>query len=93
MDLQRKAVHEARKFNLGLLKPGARCPDIFAAYNDFMRKHDRPEENSWPRPTSPGTKRRECRLSTECGGRLTQLLRSLTSDYAAMAGELDTSGC
>ncbi|MGB6536097.1 MAG: M24 family metallopeptidase [Xanthobacteraceae bacterium] len=35
---------EARKFNLALLKPGAPCKDIFAAYNDFMRKHDRPEE-------------------------------------------------
>ncbi len=35
---------EARKFNLDLLKPGARCPDIFAAYNDFMRRHGRPEE-------------------------------------------------
>jgi Xaa-Pro aminopeptidase len=35
---------EARKFNLSLLKPGAPCKDIFAAYNDFMRKHGRPEE-------------------------------------------------
>jgi Xaa-Pro aminopeptidase len=35
---------EARKFNLGLLKPGAPCADIFAAYNDFMRKNGRPEE-------------------------------------------------
>ena len=35
---------EARKFNLGLLKPGASCKDIFAAYNDFMRKNGRPEE-------------------------------------------------
>jgi len=35
---------EARRFNLGLLKPGALCPDIFAAYNDFMRKNGRPEE-------------------------------------------------
>jgi Xaa-Pro aminopeptidase len=35
---------EARKFNLNLLKPGARCKDIFAAYNDFMRKNGRPEE-------------------------------------------------
>jgi Xaa-Pro aminopeptidase len=35
---------EARKFNLGLLKPGAPCKDIFAAYNDFMRKNGRPEE-------------------------------------------------
>jgi Xaa-Pro aminopeptidase len=35
---------EARKFNLGLLKPGALSADIFAAYNDFMRKNGRPEE-------------------------------------------------
>jgi len=35
---------EARKFNLGLLKPGAACKDIFAAYNDFMRRNSRPEE-------------------------------------------------
>ena len=35
---------EARKFNLGLLKPGTPCPDVFAAYNDFMRKNGRPEE-------------------------------------------------
>jgi Xaa-Pro aminopeptidase len=35
---------EARKFNLGLLKPGASCKDIFAAYNDFMRRNGRPQE-------------------------------------------------
>jgi Xaa-Pro aminopeptidase len=35
---------EARKFNLSLLKPGAACKDVFAAYNDFMRKNGRPEE-------------------------------------------------
>jgi Xaa-Pro aminopeptidase len=35
---------EARKFNLGLLKPGTPCADIFAAYNDFMRRNGRPEE-------------------------------------------------
>ncbi len=35
---------DARKFNLDLLKPGALPADIFAAYNDFMRKHGRPEE-------------------------------------------------
>src|SRR6201997_1098940 len=34
----------ARKFNLGLLKPGTPCADIFAAYNDFMRRNGRPEE-------------------------------------------------
>jgi Xaa-Pro aminopeptidase len=34
----------ARQFNLGLLKPGTPCADIFAAYNDFMRRNGRPEE-------------------------------------------------
>jgi Xaa-Pro aminopeptidase len=35
---------EARKFNLGLLKPGAPCKDVFQAYNDFMQKNGRPQE-------------------------------------------------
>jgi Xaa-Pro aminopeptidase len=35
---------DARRFNLGLLKPGTPCKEIFAAYNDFMRKNGRPEE-------------------------------------------------
>lgn len=35
---------EARKFTLGLLKPGTPCKDIFVAYNDFMRQNGRPEE-------------------------------------------------
>ena len=35
---------EARKFNLNLLKPGTPCAEIFAAYNEFMRKNGRPEE-------------------------------------------------
>jgi Xaa-Pro aminopeptidase len=35
---------EARKFNLSLLKPGAASKDVFAAYNEFMRKNGRPEE-------------------------------------------------
>ena len=35
---------EARKFTLDLLKPGAPCKDVFIAYNDFMRKNGRPEE-------------------------------------------------
>ena len=37
-------VFEARNFALGLLKPGASCKDIWNAYNDFMRKHGKPEE-------------------------------------------------
>jgi Xaa-Pro aminopeptidase len=35
---------EARKFNLSLLKPGAPCKEIFAAYNDFMARNGRPQE-------------------------------------------------
>jgi Xaa-Pro aminopeptidase len=35
---------EARQFNLSLLKPGAPCKEIFAAYNDFMVRHGRPQE-------------------------------------------------
>jgi Xaa-Pro aminopeptidase len=35
---------EARKFTLNLLKPGTPCKHVFAAYNDFMRKNGRPEE-------------------------------------------------
>jgi Xaa-Pro aminopeptidase len=35
---------EARRFNLGLLKPSAPCKEIFAAYNDFMARHGRPQE-------------------------------------------------
>ena len=35
---------EARKFNLTLLKSGARCKDVFEEYNAFMRKNGRPEE-------------------------------------------------
>jgi len=37
-------VLEARQFTLKLLKPGASCKDIWDAYNDFMRAHNRPEE-------------------------------------------------
>jgi len=35
---------QARQFNLGLLKPGAPCKEVFAAYNDFMTRHGRPQE-------------------------------------------------
>ena len=35
---------EARRFTLDLLKPGTPCGDIWAAYNDFMRRNGRPEE-------------------------------------------------
>ncbi|HYA46677.1 MAG TPA: M24 family metallopeptidase [Burkholderiales bacterium] len=37
-------VLEAQKFTLDRMKPGARCSEIFAEYNAFMRKHGRPEE-------------------------------------------------
>jgi Xaa-Pro aminopeptidase len=35
---------QARRFTLGLLKPGNRAADIFAAYNEFMRGNGRPPE-------------------------------------------------
>jgi Xaa-Pro aminopeptidase len=37
-------VLEARRFTLDLLKPGAKCKDIWDAFNAFMRDHKRPEE-------------------------------------------------
>jgi Xaa-Pro aminopeptidase len=37
-------VLEARKFVLGLLKPGASCKEIWETFNAFMRAHKRPEE-------------------------------------------------
>ncbi|HUN99707.1 MAG TPA: M24 family metallopeptidase [Bradyrhizobium sp.] len=37
-------VLEARNYALSLATPGASCVDIWNAYNDFMRKHGRPEE-------------------------------------------------
>jgi Xaa-Pro aminopeptidase len=37
-------VLEARNFALSLLKPGASCKDIWNSYNEFMRKHGKPEE-------------------------------------------------
>lgn len=35
---------EAQRFCLDLLRPGARAADVWAAYNEFMRSHGRPEE-------------------------------------------------
>jgi Xaa-Pro aminopeptidase len=35
---------ESRRVTLDLLKPGARCKDIWDAFNDFMRKNGRPPE-------------------------------------------------
>jgi Xaa-Pro aminopeptidase len=37
-------VLQARKFTLGLMKPGTKCKDIWDAFNDFMRRNKRPEE-------------------------------------------------
>jgi Xaa-Pro aminopeptidase len=37
-------VLEAQKFTLSMMKPGAKCSEIFAEYNAFMRKNKRPEE-------------------------------------------------
>lgn len=38
-------VLKARAFMLDLLRPGASCPDIWTAYNDFMRAYNHPEED------------------------------------------------
>ena len=37
-------VKESRKLTLDMLKPGTPCKDIWAAFNEFMRKNGRPEE-------------------------------------------------
>ena len=37
-------VLEAQKFTLERMKPGAKCSEIFAEYNAFMKKNKRPEE-------------------------------------------------
>ena len=37
-------VLEAQRFTVGQLQPGRSCSEIFAAYNEFMREHGRPEE-------------------------------------------------
>src|SRR5712691_8417133 len=37
-------VLEAQKFTLERMKPGAKCSEIFAEYNAFMKKNGRPEE-------------------------------------------------
>jgi Xaa-Pro aminopeptidase len=37
-------VLEAQKFTLDRMKPGAKCSEIFAEYNAFMKKNKRPEE-------------------------------------------------
>ena len=37
-------VLEAQAFTLGLLKPGASCKEAFEAYNEYMRRHGKPEE-------------------------------------------------
>lgn len=37
-------VLEAQQFTLDLMRPGAKCSEIFAEYNAFMRRRGRPEE-------------------------------------------------
>jgi Xaa-Pro aminopeptidase len=37
-------VKEAQAYSTSLMKPGADCREIFAAYNDYMKKHGLPEE-------------------------------------------------
>ena len=43
-----KQVHaevlESQRYALSLLKPGARCRDIYAKHNEWMRAHEMPEE-------------------------------------------------
>jgi Xaa-Pro aminopeptidase len=39
-----ESVKEAQRYLLGLLKPGAECPQIFAAFNEYMRARGLPEE-------------------------------------------------
>jgi Xaa-Pro aminopeptidase len=36
---------EARKFMLGMMKPGASCPEIWKRFNEFMDENDRPGED------------------------------------------------
>ncbi len=37
-------VLEAQKFTLSLMRPGAKCSEIYAEYNAFMKRNKRPEE-------------------------------------------------
>ncbi len=37
-------VLRAQRFTLDLLRPGASCPEVWEAYNAFLRDHGRPEE-------------------------------------------------
>jgi Xaa-Pro aminopeptidase len=39
-----ETVKEAQRYLLGLLKPGAACPEVFAAFNEYMRRRGLPEE-------------------------------------------------
>ena len=39
-----ETVKEAQRFMLGLLKPGAHPAEVFAAFNDYMRARNLPEE-------------------------------------------------
>ena len=36
---------EAQQYTAAMLKPGASCADVWNAYNDFMAKNGRPQEN------------------------------------------------
>lgn len=38
-------VLQARAFMLGMLRPGASCPEIWTAYNEFMNDHGKPGED------------------------------------------------
>ncbi len=36
---------EARAFMLGMMRPGASCPEIWARFNEFMDAHQKPKED------------------------------------------------
>jgi Xaa-Pro aminopeptidase len=44
MKEEHEFVLEAQRFCLARLRPGAACPEIWEAYNEFMRAHGRPPE-------------------------------------------------
>ncbi len=44
IDDEHAAIIEARNYTLKRLVPGASCAEVFAAYNDYMRRHRKPAE-------------------------------------------------
>jgi Xaa-Pro aminopeptidase len=41
---EHESIIEARNYTLERLVPGASCAEVFAAYNDYMRRHRKPAE-------------------------------------------------